>query len=276
MKSAFPADAIERVQVLEYGDDTEVEPGETAVRAFIARAGRPEGEEADKETVTAFEESNHSVLMKLRDELPRFIGWIEFLPDRPSGAPRPHSLPVLKIAGRGVRARTPEEVSEELTPVMTRLGPADLATVDTLITAGIDITNAHGAHLVATVSAQAITGTVTLKDGRSAPFTARLISAPGSDYGLFRSEETFNGVRYLGGWIIPPPQLASARAGTGTEASLASVMVPMPVCCNPDTDGGILDEQTGALITSPPFDGCSVTVPDLGTFRLTPCREAQC
>ena len=123
--------------MLEYGDDPEVEPGETAVRAFIARAGRPEGEEADKETVTAFEESNHSVLMKIRDELPRFIGWIEFLPDRPSGAPRPHSLSVLKIAGRGVRARTPEEVSEELTPVMTRLGPADLATVDTLITAGI-------------------------------------------------------------------------------------------------------------------------------------------
>ena len=137
VKSAFPAGAIERVQVLEYGDDPEVEPGETAVRAFIARAARPEGEEADKETVTAFEEANHSVLRKLRDELPRFIGWIEFLPDRPSGAPRPHSLSVLKIAGRGGRARTPEEVSEELTPVMTRLGPADLATVDTLITAGI-------------------------------------------------------------------------------------------------------------------------------------------
>ena len=139
---------------------------------------------------------------------------------------------------------------------------------------GIDITNAHGAHLVATVSAQAITGAVTLKDGRSAPFTARLISAPGSDYGLFRSEETFNGMRYLGGWIIPPPQLASARAGTGT--SLASVMVPMPVCCVPNERGGILDERTGALITSPPFDGGSVTVPDVGTFRLTPCREAQC
>ena len=137
LKSAFPAGAIERVQVLEYGDDPKVEPGETAVRAFIARAGRPEGEEADKETVTAFEEANRPAIRKIRDELPRFIGWIEFLPDRPSGAPRPHSLPVLSIAGRGGRARTPEEVSEELTPVMTRLGPADLATVDTLITAGI-------------------------------------------------------------------------------------------------------------------------------------------
>jgi len=137
LKSAFPAGAIARVQVLEYGDDPKVEPGETAVRAFIARAGRPEGKEADKETVTAFEEANRPVIMKIRDELPRFIGWVEFLPDRPSGAPRPHGLPVLSIAGRGGRTRTPEEVSEELTSVMTRLGPADLATVDTLITAGI-------------------------------------------------------------------------------------------------------------------------------------------
>jgi hypothetical protein len=79
LKSAFPAGTIERVQVLEYGDDPEVEPGETAVRAFIARAGRPEGKEADKETVTAFEEANRAVIMKIRDELPRFIGWIEFL-----------------------------------------------------------------------------------------------------------------------------------------------------------------------------------------------------
>ncbi len=44
----------------------------------------------------------------------------------------------------------------------------------------IDITNAHGTHLVATASAYAITGTVTLKDGRSAHFTARLIAHPGA------------------------------------------------------------------------------------------------
>jgi hypothetical protein len=61
---------------------------------------------------------------------------VEFQPDSPDGAEelRRH---VLKI-GRGGRAAKPlDEASEELTPVMTRLGPADLATVDTLITAGI-------------------------------------------------------------------------------------------------------------------------------------------
>ncbi|HEY0998314.1 MAG TPA: hypothetical protein VGD83_01635, partial [Streptosporangiaceae bacterium] len=115
LKSAFPAGAIERVQVLEYGDDPEVEPGETSIRAFSARAGRPEGKEADEETMTAFKEANSAVLMKIRDQLPRFIGWIEILPDRASGAPRPHG-PILRIGGRGGRARTPDEVSEELTP----------------------------------------------------------------------------------------------------------------------------------------------------------------
>jgi hypothetical protein len=76
------------------------------------------------------------VIKKARDGLPRFIGWVEFRPDGPSGAAGPQG-PVLRIGGRGGRARALDEVSEELTPVMTRLGAADLATVDTLITAGI-------------------------------------------------------------------------------------------------------------------------------------------
>ena len=136
VRAIFPADAIARVQVLEYGDDPEVEPGETAIRVFINRAGRPEGKEADAEIVEAFKEANHSVIKKARDGLPPFIGWVEFRADRPDGAAGSHG-PILRIGGRGGRARAPEEVSEELTPVMTRLGPADLATVDTLITAGI-------------------------------------------------------------------------------------------------------------------------------------------
>ena len=49
LRSVFPADAIARVQVLGYGDDPGVEPGQTAMRVFIDRAGRPAGEDADKE-----------------------------------------------------------------------------------------------------------------------------------------------------------------------------------------------------------------------------------
>jgi hypothetical protein len=146
---------------------------------------------------------------------------------------------------------------------------------------GIDITNAHGARLVATVSSQAITGAVTLEGGRRVAFTARLLPDPGRGYGLFRSEETFHGVHYLGGWIFNPPQLASVRTGTGASGvSVTSAMAPMFVCCLPDHNlrgMAIIDEQTGALIRSPVVEAiASVTVPGLGTFRLTPCREAQC
>ncbi len=55
--------------------------------------------------------------------------------DRPDGVAKSHG-PILKVGGR--RARGPQdEAAEELTPVMTRLGSEDLATVDTLINAGI-------------------------------------------------------------------------------------------------------------------------------------------
>ena len=136
MRSVFPAGAIARVQVLEYGDDPEVEPGETAIRIFIGRAGRPEGKEADEEIVEAFEEANGAAIKKARDELPRFIGWVEFRSDRPGGAAGPRWPRPADRWPRGT-GRALDEMSEELTPVMTRLGAADLATVDTLITAGI-------------------------------------------------------------------------------------------------------------------------------------------
>jgi len=136
LRSVFPDGVISRVQVLEYGDDPAVEPGDVAVRVFLPRPDQPEGDEADEEIVGAFEKANRERLRKLNDELPRVIAWVEFQADSPDGAEdrRRH---VLKI-GRGGRGAKPlDEAAEELTPVMTRLGPADLATVDTLITAGI-------------------------------------------------------------------------------------------------------------------------------------------
>jgi hypothetical protein len=140
VRSAFPEGSVERVQVLAYGDDPGVEPGETAVRVFISRAGRPEGMEADKEIIKAFEEVSRPVLKRLSDELP-FIGWIDFRPDvqdesARSGGPF-GTGPFFRFKTRRDQCGPPDEPSEQLTPVMTRLGAADLATVDTLIAAGI-------------------------------------------------------------------------------------------------------------------------------------------
>ena len=136
IRSLFPDDVISRVQVLEYGDDPAVEPGDVAVRVFLHRPDQPEGEEAGEEIVGSFEKANRERLKKLNDELPRVIAWVEFQADSPDGADKRRHH-VLKI-GRGGRAAKPlDDAAEDLTPVMTRLGPADLATVDTLITAGV-------------------------------------------------------------------------------------------------------------------------------------------
>ena len=136
LRSAFPAGAIERVQVLEYSDDPEVEPGQTAIRVFFGWAGRLEGKKADSRIVHAFCTANSAALDKLRGELPHFIKWIEFQPGTPDGTARHDGL-AYRIVDRAERAAAPDAAPEELTPVMTRLGPADLATMDTLITAGI-------------------------------------------------------------------------------------------------------------------------------------------
>ena len=144
IRSAFPEGAIDRVQVLAHGDDPEVGPGETAVRVFLSRAGRPEGPEADKEILTTFRDAVLApaplALERLADEL-AFVGWIEFRP-QVRDEPAPGIGPSIRFSPREGRDRLaeqagPGEEQDQRTPVMTRLGSADLAAVDTLIAAGI-------------------------------------------------------------------------------------------------------------------------------------------
>jgi len=140
VRSAFAEGLVERVQVLSYGDDPAVEPGETAIRVFISRAGRPEGTDADKEIITAFEHASLEALKRLSEELP-VIGWIDFRPatqDESARSGGPFGTgPFFRFKNRRDTCPPPGELSEQLTPVMTRLGVADLGTVDTLIAAGI-------------------------------------------------------------------------------------------------------------------------------------------
>jgi hypothetical protein len=142
IRAAFPEVAIERVQVLAHGDDPGIEPGQTAARVFLSRAGRPEDTEADKDILAAYTEAagRHEALKHLSDELP-FIAWFEFLPYLQDESTRhggpPGRGPVGRFSPRGGQAEQPDEPQDQLTPVMTRLGTADLAAVDTLIAAGI-------------------------------------------------------------------------------------------------------------------------------------------
>ena len=86
LRSAFPAGTIARVQVLGYGDDPGVEPGQTAMRVFIDRA-RPVGGDADKEIMVGFEQSSHEALPKLLDELPPPSGGSSSVRTGPSRTP---------------------------------------------------------------------------------------------------------------------------------------------------------------------------------------------
>lgn len=143
VRQAFPDGAIARVQVLQYGDDPEVEPGQAAVRVFFNWPGRAEGGKASPKTVHQFVTANAAALSVLADGLPPVIGWAEF---RPEGEAWPASAGGLsyRIADRRHPAAAHDEAPEERTPVMVRLGAVDLATVDTLITAGIVNSRAEG------------------------------------------------------------------------------------------------------------------------------------
>ena len=108
------------MDVLGYGDDPAVEPGETAVRVFIDRAGRPEENWDSKETLDGWFKANSEGLDRLHDGLLPAIAWIEFFPDTPERQAMP-----------------------DFTRVATLLGPTDLATVDALITAGVATSRAE-------------------------------------------------------------------------------------------------------------------------------------
>jgi hypothetical protein len=132
VKARFPGSPIERVVLLQYGDEPTVEPGEIIIRVLLA-SGTEEDER--KQVLDDFHRAFGRELEKFRDELARKlpeVGRIEFLAG--DGNRGPHI--VLGLPGRAAlegRALS----GGESTPVMARLGPTDLETLDTLITAGI-------------------------------------------------------------------------------------------------------------------------------------------
>jgi hypothetical protein len=131
VRARFPGGGIERVVVLQYGDEPVVEPGELEVRVFVAA----EGELADRERVAEdFGRAFRRELEQLRDDLSQKLPEARSLEIRfgdDAGGPGLK----MKWTGRSLEARA--LAGAELTPVMARLGPTDLETLDTLITAGI-------------------------------------------------------------------------------------------------------------------------------------------
>jgi hypothetical protein len=135
VRARFPGGAIERVALLQYGDEAVVEPGELVVRVFVAA---PRSREEREQVAQDFSRSFHRELEKFRDELSERLPEARRLEIRfgDDGDGRDRVGIALSRPARSLEARALAG-GGELTPVMARLAPTDLETLDTLITAGI-------------------------------------------------------------------------------------------------------------------------------------------
>jgi len=127
---------VQKVEVLQYGDDPVIEPGQAMVRVILT----PTGEDQEEE-LHAFEKAHSGAIENLRNTIARTmpsIGRVQLtLPPQPGE--RGH--PVISISV-GPPDRTAP--GRSLTPVMARLDPSDLEVLDALITAGIVPNRAEG------------------------------------------------------------------------------------------------------------------------------------
>ena len=127
---------VQKVEVLQYGDEPVIEPGQVMVRVILT----PTGGDPD-ESLHAFEKAHGAVIEDLRKKVARkmpFIRRVEFtFPVQPGERGHPVISMSIGPPDRTATGRT-------LTPVMARLEPSDLEVLDALITAGIVSNRAEG------------------------------------------------------------------------------------------------------------------------------------
>jgi hypothetical protein len=126
VRGRFPEGTAD-VAVLQYGDDPAVEPDQIVIQVTVEAAAPAEGQE---DPLDVFHRVNRDAIQQLQRELPQ--RWpqanrFRMVSSRTDGGKRRIMM---------LRMPTPDEAKDDLTPVMARLGPTDLETLDTLITAG--------------------------------------------------------------------------------------------------------------------------------------------
>jgi hypothetical protein len=137
VRERFPDAAIQRVEVLGYGDEPQIEPGQLMARVYL---DAPEPMDDYGPVLDSFHNANRAAIEELRQQLDRLpFGTLEFLIGAEEGQKKRR---VMRL-GAGPRGGMPG-AEGQLTPVMARLGPDDLKTLDTLITVGIASSRAEG------------------------------------------------------------------------------------------------------------------------------------
>ena len=143
VKERFPEGAVQRVVLLQHGDDPAVEPGELMVRVLIEGSGEPK---SYWESLEAWSREHRTRIMGFRRELAERLPQVSQLevtvdnPDIPGD-----NLPRWHVGGGGWLHAGGDG---DLTAVMARLGPADLETLDALITAGFTANRAESMRWV--------------------------------------------------------------------------------------------------------------------------------
>jgi hypothetical protein len=121
----FDEGALDRVAVLQYGDDPAVEPSQIVIEVTVKSTAEPEG---GKDPLETFHRVHRDAIRQLQRDIPQ--RWPQANRFKLTTSQSQDHAFMLRLPG-------PDEPPGDLIPVMARLGPTDLETLDTLITAGI-------------------------------------------------------------------------------------------------------------------------------------------
>jgi hypothetical protein len=150
VKEHFPDDGVQQVALLQHGDDPEVEPGSLWVRVFVKVAGIPldrEGSQARSQFFAAWRDAHEAMLTELQREFAQVLPAARMLEFKFVS----EDDTVLRGSETRLIGGSAADLAErqrDLTPVMARLGPVDLWTLDTLVTAGIAANRAEAVRWV--------------------------------------------------------------------------------------------------------------------------------
>jgi hypothetical protein len=130
----FPPGAVPQLALLHYGDHPVIEPGELYLRVFLGQDGA---------TRDAWMEEHFDRLKDLRAQrLPEVKGFM-VTTDAPGSAGLSPTR-IMMMVGISLLDPEEDEAARGLSPVSAQFGPADLATLDMLVTAGIAASRAEG------------------------------------------------------------------------------------------------------------------------------------
>jgi hypothetical protein len=130
------AGTVQKVEVLQFGDEPAIEPGQAMVRVTLT----PAGEDPD-EALHAFEKAHSEAIEELRKTIARTMPTVRRVQFTLPAQPGERKHPVISMSVSPADRTAP---GRNLTPVMARLDPRDIEVLDVLITAGIVPNRAEG------------------------------------------------------------------------------------------------------------------------------------